>query len=183
VQSLEARRTQDFKLNYTKAEEVAKGLIGTGAPGSTKILSTRGSVIFETRTNQLFVTDIPSKLQQGEALIAKLDTPVRQVLIEARIVEASDTFGKSLGVRLGGRPFTLNGQRNTAFGPTYMTPDITAMPPSTQVLSGAGTTANDFVNLPSAGAGGFTPSTFAISLFDSSLTRLLSLEISALEAE
>src|SRR4030095_5261586 len=172
VQSLEARRTQDFKLNYTKAEEVAKGLIGTGAPGSTKILSTRGSVIFETRTNQLFVTDIPTKLQQVEALIAKLDTPVRQVLIEARIVEASDTFGKSLGVRLGGRPFSLNGSRNSQFGPTYITPDISATNPP--VLGGNfGTTAGDFLNMPSAGAGGFAPATFAVSLFDSSLTRLL----------
>jgi type IV pilus assembly protein PilQ len=81
-------------------------------------------VISETRTNQLFVTDIPSKLEQVESLIAKLDTPVRQVLIEARIVEASDTFGKSLGVRLGGRPFTLNGNRNSQFGASYITPGV-----------------------------------------------------------
>ena len=66
------------------------------------MLSPRGSAISEPRTNQLFVTDIPSKLEQVQQLIAKLDIPVRQVLIEARIVEASDTFGKSLGVKLGG---------------------------------------------------------------------------------
>jgi type IV pilus assembly protein PilQ len=57
-------------------------------------------VIAEPRTNQLFVTDIASA-EQVQQLIAKLDVPVRQVLIEARIVEASDTFGKSLGVRSG----------------------------------------------------------------------------------
>ena len=59
-------------------------------------------VFFDTRTNQIFVTDVPSKLEEIQALIAKIDTPVRQVMIEARIVEANDTFGKSLGVKLGG---------------------------------------------------------------------------------
>jgi type II secretory pathway component HofQ len=71
-------------------------------PPTTRILSPRGSVIFETRTNQLFVSDIPSKLEEIQSLIAKIDIPVRQVLIEARIVEADDSFGRALGVKLGG---------------------------------------------------------------------------------
>ena len=58
-------------------------------------------MIFETRTNQLFVSDIPSKLEEIQAMIAKIDIPVRQVLIEARIVIADDKFGRSLGVKLG----------------------------------------------------------------------------------
>ncbi|GAB3475918.1 type IV pilus secretin PilQ [Polaromonas eurypsychrophila] len=182
IQSLEQVRTQDFKLNYAKAEEIAKGLLGSGAPGATKILSARGSVISETRTNQLFVTDIPSKLEQVQSLIAKLDIPVRQVLIEARIVEASDTFGKSLGVRLGGRPFTLNGSQNTQFGATYITPNIPAGT-AAQLGSNFGTTAGDFINLPGVGQNGFPAATFAVSLFNSSLTRLLNLEISAMEAD
>jgi type IV pilus assembly protein PilQ len=182
IQSLEQVRTQDFKLNYAKAEDIAKGLLGTGAPGATKILSVRGSVISETRTNQLFVTDIPSKLEQVQSLIAKLDIPVRQVLIEARIVEASDTFGKSLGVRLGGRPFTLNGSQNTQFGATYITPNIPAGT-AAQLGTNFGTTAGDFVNLPGVGQNGFPAATFAVSLFNSSLTRLLNLEISAMEAD
>jgi type IV pilus assembly protein PilQ len=182
IQGLEQLRTQDFRLNYTKAEEVAKGLMGTGLAGATKILSARGSVIFETRTNQLFVTDIPSRLEQVESLIAKIDTPVRQVLIEARIVEADDTFGRSLGVRLGGRPFTLNGSRNSQFGATYITPNI---PAGTAPSLGGnfGTTAGDFVALPGVGLNGYNPATFAVSLFESSLTRLLNLEISAMEAD
>src|SRR5687768_7688297 len=108
IENLEPLRTQSFQLNYTKAIAIAQGLTGTGASGgggagtTTRILSPRGSVIAESRTNQLFVSDIPSRLQQVAELIQKLDIPVRQVLIEARIVEASDTFGKSLGVRLGG---------------------------------------------------------------------------------
>lgn len=182
IQSLEQVRTQDFRLNYAKADDIAKGLTGAGGPGATKILSARGSVISETRTNQLFVTDIPSKLEQVQSLIAKLDIPVRQVLIEARIVEASDTFGKSLGVRLGGRPFTLNDSRNTQFGATYITPNIPAGT-APQLGTNFGTTAGDFVNLPGVGQNGFPAATFAVSLFNSSLTRLLNLEISAMEAD
>ena len=170
IQSLEVLRTQDFKLNYAKAADIAAGLVGTGGPGTTKILTARGSVIAEARTNQLFVTDVPSKLEQVQALIAKLDIPVRQVLIEARIVEASDTFGKSLGVRLGGQPFSLNGSRNASFGSTY-------------VSGAAGTNAGDFVQLPGVGQNGYPAATFAVSLFSSSLTRLLNLEISAAEAD
>lgn len=167
IQSLETLRTQDFKLNYAKAADIAAGLLGSGA-GATKILSARGSVISEARTNQLFVTDIPSRLEQVQALIAKLDVAVRQVLIEARIVEASDSFGKSLGVRLGGRPFTQG--NNTAFGGSYN-------------ATVAGTTAGEFVSLPGVGQNGFNASTFAISLFNAAKTRFLNLEISASEAD
>ncbi|MGJ7488666.1 AMIN domain-containing protein, partial [Variovorax sp. LT2P21] len=108
LQGLEQLRTQSFQLNYAKAATVAQGLTGTGSSGggggssgsTTRILSSRGSVLAEVRTNQLFVTDIPSRLSQVADLLQKLDVPVRQVLIEARFVEATDTFSKSLGVKL-----------------------------------------------------------------------------------
>lgn len=183
IQTLESVRTQSFQINYAKAADISAQITagGTG-PNSARILSNRGSAIAEARTNQLFVTDIPSKLEQVQGFIAKIDVPVRQVLIEARIVEASDTFGKSLGVRLGGRPFTLNNSRNSQFGATYITPDI---PAGTAPSLGGnfGTTAGDFVNLPGVGQNGFQAATFAVSLFNSSLTRLLNLEISAMEAD
>ncbi len=181
IQSLEALRTQDFKLNYAKASEIATSLLGRGA-GFTKILSARGSVFAEARTNQLFVTDVPATLEQVQALIAKLDIPVRQVLIEARIVEAADSFGKSLGVRLGGRPITFNNTSNVMFGNSYIAPNI---PVGTVPVAGGnfGTNAGDFVNLPAVGQNGFQASTFALSLFSSNLTRLLNLEISAAEAD
>lgn len=179
IQSLEQLRTQDFKLNYAKATEIATGLIGTGA-GATRILSARGSVISEARTNQLFVTDVPSRLEQVQALIAKVDIPVRQVLIEARIVEAADSFGKSLGVRLGGRPF--NTTRNVMAGSTYIAPNV---PIGTNPTLGIniGTGAGDFLNLPAVGQSGFPAATFALSLFSANLSRLLNLEISAAEAD
>ncbi len=182
IQNLEQVRTQDFRLNYAKASEIAAGLIGTGgAASNNRILSTRGSVIFETRTNQLFVTDIPSKLEQVQALIAKIDIPVRQVLIEARIVEAADSFGKSLGVRLGGRPFTINNNANSSFGASYINPGTTPGLPAQGV--NFGTTTGDFLNLPGLGQNGFQAATFAVSLFSSGATRLLNLEISAAESD
>jgi len=179
---IEPLRTQGFQLNYTKADDIAKGLVGTGGQGGAgaRILSARGSVLSEQRTNQLFVTDIPSKLEEVQSLIAKIDIPVRQVLIEARIVEANDTFGKSLGVKLGGRLQNLdaNGLVNT--------PRSVVIGSNIGVGASAGNGGivnGNFVNLPALGQGGYDPASFAVSLFDSSLTRFLNLEISALEAD
>ena len=178
---LEPVRTQSFQLNYTKAEDVAKGLTGQNSGGgaqgqASRILSPRGSVISEQRTNQLFVTDIPTKLEEIQTLISKIDIPVRQVLIEARIVEANDTFGKSLGVKLGGAASNLSGGlHRVAVG------GLTG--PGTGSPTGGVLDSSPFVNLPALGQGGFDPATFAVSLFNSGATRYLNLEISALEAD
>jgi len=182
-------RTQDFKLNYAKASEIAAALRGTGgAATNNRILSTRGSVISETRTNQVFVTDIPVNLEQVQALIAKIDIPVRQVLIEARIVEASDTFGKSLGVRLGATDlrasqggdggYQLAGSNRVAFGTSYSNAVA-----SSGATTGAPDSSGNFVNLPATGQNGFNAATFALSIFSSAANRFLNLEISALEAD
>ena len=178
VQSLEPLRTQSFQINYAKAAEIATQLTATGGgSGSARILSTRGSVIAEPRTNQLFVTDIPSKLEQVQQLLSKLDIAVRQVLIEARIVEASDSFGKSLGVRLGGGGVTGQIGANGG-GP------INASIGNTFAAGASGTTQGNFVNLPSTGALGFsTPGQFAVSIFGAASQPFLNLEISALEAD
>ena len=187
IQSIEPLRTQAFQLNYTKAADIAAQL--TSGTGAARILSTRGSVIAEARTNQLFVTDIGAKLEQVQDLISRLDIAVRQVLIEARIVEASDTFGKSLGVRLGGSDlrglrggdagYSVGGGNRVAFGGTYNAVSGTTL----ESVTTLDTVNTNFVNLPSAGAAGFAPSTFAISLFSSAANRFLNLELSALEAD
>jgi len=184
VQSLEPLRTQSFQINYAKAIDIAAQLTatGSGTTSSARLLSPRGSVMAEPRTNQLFVTDIPSKLEQVQQLLAKLDVAVRQVMIEARIVEASDTFGKALGVKLGGTDlraqkggdggYQLSGENRVAFGTSYA---------NAVASSGAGGTndlSSNFVNLPVAGG-----ATFALSIFSSAANRFLNLEISALEAD
>jgi type IV pilus assembly protein PilQ len=194
LETLETLRTQGFQLNYAKANDIVSQLT-SGGKGSandssgSKVLSNRGSAIAEPRTNQLFVTDIPSKLEQVQQLISKLDIPVRQVLIEARIVEADDTFGRSLGVRLGGSDlrgvnggqpgYPVAGANRVAIGGSYNAISSTTTE-SENVLD---TTNTSFINLPSAGVGGFSPAAFAVSLFSSAANRFLNLEISALEAD
>ena len=189
VQGLEPVRTQSFQINYAKAAEIAVQLTagGGGTASGARILSFRGSVIAEPRTNQLFVTDIPSKLEQVQQLISKLDIAVRQVLIEARIVEATDTFGKSLGVKLGGNDlraqnggdggYQLGGAERVAFGSTYNMAGIAAGSIAGKQDS------TPFVSLPAVGQGGYNPATFALSIFNASANRFLNLEISALEAD
>lgn len=193
VLSLEPVRTQSFKLSYAKAKDVAVQLAatasGTGTnANSSRVLSARGSAVAEPRTNQLFVTDVPSKLEEVQQMIIKLDIPVRQVLIEARIVEASDSFGRSLGVKLGSADlraqqggdggYSIGGGNNrVAFGTNYG---------NAVASSGAGGTVDltsGFVNLPAIGAGIYSPATFALSIFSSAANRFLNLELSALESD
>ena len=184
LQGLGPVRMQEFKLNYARAADVARSLTGSGAganaPGGMRILSARGSVLADLRTNQVFVSDMPTRLVQVQDLIRKLDIPVRQVLIEARIVEASDNFGRSLGVRLGGRATGLNNNINTQAGASYLSPAAGA---TTSQQTAFGVTAGDFVNLPAAAQNGYNAASFAVSLFNASLTRVLNLEISAMEAD
>jgi type IV pilus assembly protein PilQ len=201
IAELEPLRTQAFQLNYTKAEEVAKGLTGqltgqtggTGGSNTTRILSARGTVTYDVRTNQLFITDVPSKLEDVQAMIARIDTPVRQVQIEARIVEANDTFGRSLGVRLGASDLRgirggvpgygiVDGNRVTIGGNLNAVGSQTLQPGASADFSNT-----NFVTLPanvsSQAFGGSSAATFALSLFSAGANRFLNLEISALEAD
>jgi len=191
ITDLEPVRTQSFQLNYTKAEDVAKGISGGSGSGagaaSARILSPRGSVISESRTNQLFVTDIPSKLEEIQALITKIDIPVRQVLIEARIVEADDKWGRALGVKLGALDngagsFSLGGNNRLGFGGNYL--GVGESTGQAAITGGSYIPNTQFVNLPAnTSALGSAPASFALSLFSSASQRFLNLELSALEAD
>lgn len=153
--------------------------------GGSRILSTRGSAMAEPRTNQLFVTDIAERLDQVAQMIAKIDIPLRQVMIEARIVQASDTFGQTLGVRLGGMG---QGGAQTVWGPTNANAIANANPTAQQgtsfnIADKALDTSGSFVNLPAASLNGFASASFAVSIFNSAKNRFLNLELSALEAD
>ena len=194
IAALEPLRTQAFQLNYAKAADVATGLTGqasgqSGGGTNSRILSPRGSVIFEARTNQLFVSDVPTKLQEIQDMIAKIDIPVRQVLIESRIVIADDTFGRSLGVKLGfndlrgvrgGIPgFGAGGNNYAALGG-----NLNAVGGQTlQTAGGVTYSDTNFVNLPASNLGGNSAASFALSLFSAGANRFLNLELSALEAD
>jgi len=207
VAELEPLRTQSFQLNYTKAEEVARGLTGqalgggggggggTGGNQSGRLLSPRGSVIFESRTNQLFVSDIPTKLEEIQQMIAKIDIPVRQVLIEARIVEADDSFGRALGVKLGGADlrgvrggtpgYGVGGGNRVAIGSNYQAISSNTGQPFFAGQTDPNFANSNFVNLPAntSSLGSAAAATFALSLFSATANRFLNLELSALEAE
>ena len=191
IQKLEPLKTQAFQLNYAKAADIVTQLTtsggGSGVATTTRFLSERGSAISEPRTNQLFVTDTPSKLEEVRLLLASLDVAVRQVLIEARIVEARDTFGRSLGVRLGGTDLRANrggdggygmgGNNRVAFGTSY---------DNAVASSGAGGTTvtnSNFVNLPASLSNVNSVGNFALSIFNSAANRFLTLELSAMEAD
>jgi type IV pilus assembly protein PilQ len=196
IESLEGVQTLSFQLNYAKALDIAAQLstgrgtgaagggagIGGGASGSAsgRMLSARGSAVADTRTNQLMVTDVPTKLEQVRQVIRRLDIAIRQVLIEARIVEADDKFSRSLGVKLGGSgALRVAGSTRAALGGSYGSV-TNASGQSTGALD---PTSSQFVSLPAVGLNGYNASTFAVSLFNASSSRFLNLEISALEAE
>ena len=197
IQDLEPLRTETFVVNYQKAEDVRKLL----ADERQRLLSKRGSVVVDPRTNQLFVQDTASRLEEVRRLLQRIDVAVPQVLIEARIVEADDRFSRSLGVRLGGSTgFPREIVGSNAFGSLNGvggTTTLTSPGGSTVTIgqgAGGGGTQNgvgapgistnaSFVNLPGANVNGFSPAGVALTLFNSSLSRLLALELTALEVE
>lgn len=229
IEQLETLRTQGFQINYAKAEELVKKFTESQNTGSTagtntnntRFLSERGSAIAEERTNQLFITDTPTKLEEITELLKKLDVPVRQVLIEARIVEARDTFGRALGVKFGGgynRPGrgsigpSFNGgsssqkqsEQSIKNEDTGVYEDRRGWANNNNVNSGSinsnkgnnsldrgwetnqsSTISNNpFINLPAAAlSSGAAAASIGLSVFNSSMTRFLSLELSAMESE
>jgi type IV pilus assembly protein PilQ len=198
VLNLEPVRTQSFQMNYAKADEVAKQLTGAGGgeKSAGRTLSQRGSATADARTNQLFVTDVPSRLAQVQQLISQLDVAVRQVMIEVRIVEANDTFGKSLGVKLGATDqralrggdggYRLAGDNRIVYGTSYSGAVAASGGGGiSENTAAANNTSGNFVNLPASvlGSGLANAPAFAVSIFNAVANRFLNLEISALEAD
>lgn len=195
LEELEPLRTEVFRLNFAKAEEVANTLKDATATGggenqtTNRILSPRGSAIADVRTNQVFVTDVAGRLESVRDYIRRVDTPKRQVMIQARIVEAREGFSKSLGVRLGGADlrtirggdagYSVGGGARVAVGGSY-----------DAITSTTGQTANlmtnpntSFVNLPARSDTVQDIPRLALSLFSPAANRFLNLELSALESD
>jgi len=183
INELEQTRTESFQMNYQKAADVQKLL----SDANQRMLSKRGSAVVDARTNTLFVQDTPSRLEEVRKLIAKIDVPVRQVMIEARIVEASELFNKNLGVRLGyaedarttGASHTVSGAPLVLGADLGNTGQAAGLVQGTPVITGPGLQ----TNLPAAGLNAFNAGTFSFMLFNAAMSRILSIEISALEAD
>lgn len=104
IQELEPLRSEIVQVNYAKASEIAALLKAQ----ENTMLSERGSASVDERTNTLLVLDVPNKLVEIRQLVARLDIPIRQVLIESRIVIANSEFSRDLGVRFGGTAVNPN---------------------------------------------------------------------------
>ncbi len=183
IADLEPLRTESMQVNYQKAADFQKLL----ADPAQKILSKRGSAVVDVRTNTVFVQDTPSRLEEIRKLLKQIDIPVRQVMIESRIVEANDTFSRNLGARLGyhdqaGQGFKIgSGSGNTRglFGGNlndtgFHSGQIAGAPSFTDSLA---------VNLPAQGVSGANPGVFSFILSNSTGTKFLNLELSALQAD
>lgn len=185
IGDLEPLRTESFQINYHKAKNVAEFLKSK----DQSVLSKRGSVVPDERSNKIFVNDVASRLEELRRLIAEIDVEVRQVLIEAQIVEATDTFTRNLGVRLGFGAKTggllgktdggVSVYRNT-FGSGsltstgYQAGQISTVPNFTDSLA---------VNLPASTINGKQAGAFSLALWNSAATRFIDMEVSALEAD
>jgi len=200
VLELEPLVSELIAINYAKASEIAsllKSIKAVASPTagpsspfgsvtyggeqkteSNTLLSKRGQVTVDTRTNSLLVQDTPTKIREVRKLIAQLDQPVRQVMIESRLVEATDTFAKSLGSRFG----VLTQDTNAGGDYTISSGNLSS---NIQGINGTTITAVPdalSVNLPSTGIAGQNPGQWALSIATIS-GNLLQLELSALEQE
>lgn len=179
IGDLEPLKTESFQINYHKAKEIFDFL----KDKNQTVLSKRGSVIVDERSNKVFVTDVATRLDDLRRLVQEIDVPPRQVLIEARIVEADKGFAKDVGVRLG-----FNQAQSAAFGgpggsrlmvggqvdaPAYQTGQLATDPGFDSTYS------VDMAASPSTG----TASALSLILFNSAATRFLNLELSALEVD
>lgn len=175
ISELEALRTESFPLSYQKGDAVAAMLTND----KQRMLSKRGSAVVDQRTNTVFVQDTSTHLEQARKLISQIDVPVRQVMIEARVVEATDNFSKNLGVRLGYRSSDAFQVGNSSLYGNIGANQVSMPGPSGTPVVQTFPANLPNVNLPSAGTAG----AFSMLLFNSSLSKVLSVELTALETD
>lgn len=166
-------QSEFIRIRYAKAIDVI-GLFEAGSEEGGSLISERGSVVVDERTNSIVVTDTAAKLSEIRDLIEKVDIPIRQVMIEARIVIASSNIDEQLGIRWGGGYLNVNGDKFTSVAGD--TASVTSL--NNQLIGGGQVTAPSapFVDLGVAeGTSGFAVGFTSTDLF-------LTAELSALEA-
>ncbi len=184
-EKLAVLRSEFIQINYAKASDML-GLIN----GPSKLLSERGSASVDSRTNTLIVLDTPKRIEEIRDVIVRLDVPIKQVMIEARIVLATTDFAKELGVKWGATRDDQRGKRRFVTGGTHKTlvetqfareyEDVTVNGNTFTVPKYEITTPEDLiVDLGVTGAGA---TSLAVGLIDSD-NLLLDLELSALQSD
>lgn len=197
---LEPLVSELIRVSYARVEDVAKMLksvraVDTGIAQSgfgsislneikteeNSLLSSRGSVNVDVRTNSILIQDTATKLKEIKTLIAKLDIPVRQVQIETRIVEANDDFSKNIGARLGFNRISQQTSQGDVFAGGSLNQTNTARTEGTTEFGDDALS----INLPAGAIGDSLPGSYAFTVakLGSGYLSLLDLELSALEAE
>ena len=170
IEDLEPIHTEVFTLRYMKADALKNIL----TDAKQRILSKRGSAVIDPRTNTVFVQDSSKYLDYVQSIINKTDIPVKQVMIESRLVLADEKFGKSLGARFGVQHQANSGNNSIGVGSSIT--DTSGLAVGTSKLGGTSALQS---NLPVSNAFG----SFAFSLFRLPAGLLLNLELSALETD
>ncbi len=179
ISELAPMRTEFIEVKYASAAEIFGLFQGAGEGSGEGVISARGSVIVDERTNSIIITETTERINEFREVLDRLDVPVRQVLIEARIVTATSSFGESLGVRWGALGYGSHdgGDVNTQFGGSLTT--VGEIRDS--LISGDGLSYsqedNLIVDLPAGG----NASSFAFGIVGEDY--LLDMELSALETE
>jgi type IV pilus assembly protein PilQ len=181
LQVLEPLRSEFIQVNYAKAAELANLMQGDG----NAMLSERGTVAIDERTNTLLVSDTANSLANVRRLVTQLDIPVRQVLIESRVVIVNDDYSRELGVRFGATAVNDNsgngliGMTGTGFGAGALvgTPPIGGPGGSILPVTAPPLASRYNVNLPVASPAG----SIALAILGNDY--LVDLELSALQAE
>ena len=200
VSELEPLVSDLIQINYAKAEDIANLLKSVRAiepsvqqsmfgsvsvaevpTEENRLLSDRGSVTVDERTNALLIQDTAQKIREIRKLINELDRPVKQVLIETRIVEANEDFSRNIGVKLGLTGINSNTDLGSMIGSGSLANTATVRNDGIS-SSGDGSLG---VNLPAQGIGSVSPASYAFTLAKAGAgwASLIDLEISALEAE
>jgi type IV pilus assembly protein PilQ len=178
IAELAPLRTEFIQVRYASATQLFD-LFNNAGGSEQAVLSERGSVIVDERTNAIILTDTADRLEEFRIVIAQLDVPVRQVLIEARIVTASDTFSEELGIRWGGAK--VNQQSSTRF--TKMGGSLTTL---NDIQDGIANGGQIDISSPESlivdlGVAAENATTFGVGLTGAGY--LLDLELSALAAD
>jgi type IV pilus assembly protein PilQ len=174
IAELAPLQSEFIRIRYAKASNIV-GLFQAGSEEGGALISERGSVVVDDRTNSIVVTDTRAKLAEIRALIEQVDIPIRQVMIEARIVIASSNINEQLGIRWGGGYLNAGSDRFTSVAGD--TASVTSL--NNQLIGGANPIAMPTAPLVDLGVAEAT-SGFAVGFTSTDL--FLTAELSALEA-
>jgi len=176
ISELEPLRTETFQLRYHNAEAIQKILAEGGS--NQRLLSRRGSAVIDSRSNILFIQDVPSRLEEIRSILAKIDVPTKQVLIEARIVSAGENFSRELGSKFGIQGQNIKNSTKTGVAGT--------VDKSAELAGGTAVGGTDGLNwsFPTTGAAaGLGSGMLGISVLNPSQGVMVNLELSAMESD